>query len=91
MGTRWIQVMWCAAFGNRCFSFLGRGARPFTEIRNDGTEETVVELMPRADVRRAVREGGVDHALVLAAFHFLDLFEEAEDETRASAKGEVEP
>ena len=79
-----------ALFGNRCFSFLGRGARPFTEIRNDGTEETVVELMPLADVRRAVREERVDHALVLAAFHFLDLFEEAGDEPRAPAKGEVE-
>ena len=64
-----------ALFGNRCFSYLARDARPFTEIRNDGTEETFVELMPWADVRRAVREGVVDHALVLAAFHFLDLFE----------------
>jgi len=75
-----------ALFGNRCFSFLGRGARPFTEIRNDGTEETVVELMRLADVRHAIREGGVDHALVLAAFHFLEIFEEAEGAAQRAAQ-----
>ena len=75
-----------ALFGNRCFSFLGRGVRPFTEIQNDGTEETVVELMHPAEVRRAVREGGIDHALVLAAFHFLDLFEQAAGGGQPAAK-----
>ncbi len=79
-----------ALFGNRCFSFLGRGARCVAEIRNDGTEETVAELMSLSDVRRAVRDGDVDHALVLAAFHFLDIFEEGGGQLhRASGPGGV--
>jgi 8-oxo-dGTP pyrophosphatase MutT (NUDIX family) len=66
-----------ALFGNRVYSYLGLGAERVAAVRNDGTEETVVELVPEAELRRVVREGGVDHALVLAALHFLDLHREA--------------
>lgn len=67
-----------ALFGNRVHSYLGRGAERVAEIANEGNEETVVELVPQHELRRIVRDGGVDHALVLAALHFLDLFCEAE-------------
>ena len=40
-------------------------SRILEEIRNG---KTVAELMSLSDVRRAVRDGDVDHALVLAAF-----------------------
>jgi 8-oxo-dGTP pyrophosphatase MutT (NUDIX family) len=66
-----------AIFGNRVYSFLGRGAERVADVANDGTEETVVELVPEAELRGVVRRGGVDHALVLAAFHFLQLHREA--------------
>ncbi len=67
-----------ALFGNRVYSFLGRGAVRVGEPRNEGAEETVVELLTPAELRRVTREGGVDHALVLAALHFLDLSREPE-------------
>lgn len=68
-----------ALFGNRVHSFLGRGAHRVAPVHNDGTEETVVEVVSQDELRRIVRAGGVDHALVLAALHFLDLHREASD------------
>jgi ADP-ribose pyrophosphatase len=65
-----------ALFGNRIHVFLGRDAVPVAEIRCDGTEETAVEVLTRPELRRIARRGGVSHALVLAALHFLDLHEE---------------
>ena len=66
-----------AIFGNRVHSFLATGARRVAEIRNEGTEETVVELVPEAELADVLRSGGVDHALVLAAFLFRKLHEES--------------
>ena len=65
-----------ALFGNLVHSFVGRDAVPVVEIRGDGVEETAVEVLSRAELRRVARRGGVSHALVLAALHFLDLAEE---------------
>ena len=65
-----------ALFGNRLHSYLALDAERVAEIRNDASEETVVELVSQAELRRIVREGGVDHALVLVALHFLDLHRE---------------
>lgn len=62
-----------AIFGNRVHSYLGLRCRRVAEVANEGAEETVVQLLSRAELRRAAREGGVDHALVLAALHLLDL------------------
>ncbi len=47
------------------------------EVCNQGAEETVVELVSRPELRRLVRGGAVDHALVLAAFLYFDLHLEA--------------
>lgn len=68
-----------AIFGNRVYSYLGLGCERVDEVRNEGTEETMVQLLSRQELRRVAREGGVDHALVLAALHFLDLRREAEE------------
>jgi 8-oxo-dGTP pyrophosphatase MutT (NUDIX family) len=65
-----------ALFGNRIHVFLGRDAVPVAEICGDGVEETAVEVVTRPELRRIARRGGVSHALVLAALHFLDLHEE---------------
>lgn len=63
-----------ALFGNTCHTFLIPDARRVDEIRNDGaTEETVLELVPRADIARRLRDGAIDHALVIAAFFWLEL------------------
>ena len=66
-----------AIFGNRVHSYLARDAERVAEIRNDGTEETVVEIVDREELRRLVRGGGVDHALVLAALLYFELHRES--------------
>lgn len=66
-----------AIFGNRVHTFLATDLEQVGEPENTGTEETVVELVSEQRLRRIVREGGVDHALVIAALHFLDLHREA--------------
>ncbi len=67
-----------ALFGNRLHSFVALHCEHVAEVVNDEREETVVELVPRRRLRELVAEGQVDHALVLAALHFLDLYEERE-------------
>ena len=62
-----------ALFGNRLHCFVARDVERVAEIRNEGAEETVVALVPAEELRRIVRDGGVDHALVIAALYLLDL------------------
>jgi 8-oxo-dGTP pyrophosphatase MutT (NUDIX family) len=62
-----------ALFGNRLHSFLAEGCEKVADVANDHAEETVVELVARADVRRLLAQGAIDHALVMAAFHFWSL------------------
>jgi 8-oxo-dGTP pyrophosphatase MutT (NUDIX family) len=66
-----------ALFGNRLHAFVARDAEKVAEIRNEGREETQVELVKRRDLPELVRRGRVDHALVIATLHFLDLAERA--------------
>jgi 8-oxo-dGTP pyrophosphatase MutT (NUDIX family) len=66
-----------AIFGNRAHFFLGRGAERVAPVTNSGTEETVVEVVSQGELRDIARAEGVDHALVLAALHFLDLHRES--------------
>ena len=42
-------------------------------MRNESTEETHVEVVSPAELRRLVRAGAVNHALVIAALYLLDL------------------
>jgi 8-oxo-dGTP pyrophosphatase MutT (NUDIX family) len=62
-----------ALFGNRVHSFVARGVVPAAPVRNGETEETVVELVPLSEIPARVRAGEIDHALVVAAFHWLAL------------------
>jgi hypothetical protein len=62
-----------ALFGNILHVFLGRDAEKVAEVRNEGTEETHVELVPRAELPELIRSGQVNHALVFAALHLYDL------------------
>lgn len=64
-----------ALFGNHLRTFVARGCERLDEVRNEGNEETAVELVSRADVPRLVREGRIDHALVLAGLYYLELSE----------------
>lgn len=62
-----------ALFGNRCFTWLAHGARRVAPVCNVGAEETEVVIVPRAELDERVRRGEIDHALVLAALHWLAL------------------
>jgi ADP-ribose pyrophosphatase len=65
-----------ALFGNGCHTFLIRDARRVDEVRNDGdTEHTVVELLPRAELRERMRAGDIEHALVIAGFYWFEIRE----------------
>ncbi|MGH0036000.1 MAG: NUDIX hydrolase [Myxococcota bacterium] len=61
-----------AIFGNCCHTYLARGVRRVAEIANSGHEETAVELVPRREIAERARAGDIDHALVIAAFYWLE-------------------
>ena len=48
---------------------------PAGEIQNSATEETTVELLPLASLPEVLRNGEIDHALVVAALYAFDLWQ----------------
>ena len=66
-----------ALFGNRVYSFVAHDVRRVGGIANDGTEETAVELVSRAELPQLLAEGRITHALVVAALFWFDLRERA--------------
>ncbi len=59
-----------ALFANRCTTWLAADAERVAPIRNEGAEETQVELVPLDEIPTRMHTGEVDHALVIAAFHW---------------------
>lgn len=55
--------------GNRCHLFLARGARDTGALALDEHEETEPVLLARAEVRAAMADGRISHALPLVALH----------------------
>lgn len=66
-----------AIFQNTCATVLATGCRPAGELLLDPGEDIQVLTLSPAEVRAAIREGRVDHALVLAAFLWGELAEGA--------------
>jgi 8-oxo-dGTP pyrophosphatase MutT (NUDIX family) len=62
-----------ALFGNRTETYVARGVRRVGEIANGHTEETVVELVPRAALRETLLAGRITSALVVAALYWFEL------------------
>lgn len=62
-----------ALYGNTLHAFLGRDVERVAEVRNESTEETHVEVVSPAELRRLVSAGAVNHALVIAVLYLLDL------------------
>jgi len=60
-----------ALFGNTLHVFLARDAERVAEIRNESTEETQVVLVSPEELVGLVRDGSVNHALVIAALYLL--------------------
>ena len=65
-----------AIFSNRVHSFAAFDVVWEREVRNETTEETVVELLPLNQVDAALRAGRITSALVVAAFHWMHLHRE---------------
>ncbi|MDQ3368551.1 MAG: NUDIX hydrolase [Myxococcota bacterium] len=56
---------------NRLHSYLALDARPTSATRFDSSEVIAIETAPLSDVRTMLRDGRIDHALVIAAFGHL--------------------
>jgi ADP-ribose pyrophosphatase len=68
-----------ALFTNRCHMQVAEGCVRVGEIQNSATEETIVELLPRAALPDLLRSGGIDHALVVAALYAFELWRSGSD------------
>ena len=53
--------------GNRCYTFLARGARATGQTAFDDLEDLETVLVPRAELARLVDDGVITHALVVVA------------------------
>lgn len=62
-----------AIIKNRCYTVLLRGAEPRYEQELTGYEEISIDLVPLGDIPELIRAGRIHHALVIAAFHHLEL------------------
>jgi 8-oxo-dGTP pyrophosphatase MutT (NUDIX family) len=61
---------------NWLYSFLAHDCRFEQEPVFDSSEWTVVRLIPLADIPALIAEGAITHALVVAAFHWLSLYQQ---------------
>jgi len=53
--------------GNRCYTFLARGARATGQTAFDDVEDLETVLVPRTELGRLVDDGVITHALVVVA------------------------
>jgi len=60
---------------NWIHTFLARDAEYRHEPVCEGTEHTVVRLVPLAQIPRLIAGGAITHSLVVAGFHLLSLYE----------------
>lgn len=60
--------------GNYCHTFLARGVRSGPKVELDTSEETEVVLVPLASIKDLIASGEITHALVIAAFSFLHVY-----------------
>ncbi|HIF94547.1 MAG: NUDIX hydrolase [Myxococcales bacterium] len=63
-----------ALFANRCHMLVAENCEFVAPIQNSATEETLVELLPLAELPETLRNGGIDHALVVAALYHFELW-----------------
>jgi ADP-ribose pyrophosphatase len=61
---------------NFCYSFLARNVKLVAAPNHnpDGAEETEVVLVPLKEIKGMIATGKITHALTIAAFAFLDLY-----------------
>jgi 8-oxo-dGTP pyrophosphatase MutT (NUDIX family) len=61
---------------NWIHTFLARGVERRGEPKNDGTEQTIVRLVPLERISALIAGGEIDHSLVVVGFHWLGLREQ---------------
>jgi 8-oxo-dGTP pyrophosphatase MutT (NUDIX family) len=64
-----------AILNNVCTTLLVKSATHTCAPQLDAMEEIAVRLAPLKSIPGLIRSGQIDHSLVLAAFHFLDIME----------------
>jgi len=79
-----------ALFRNTCGTVLALDCEKVGEIEPDPGEDLDVILLDREELREAIRAGEVNHALVLAAFLWLDLIREEDADLPPGLFGERE-
>jgi len=62
-----------AILNNRLWTYLALDVVPTHPLRPDGSEVIALETRSLAEVQRALQDGRIDHALVVAAFGLLSL------------------
>ncbi len=65
-----------AIFSNNCTTYLATGCHRVSGVSPDPGEDLEVVTLDRAGLKRAVLAGEVNHALVLAAFAWLEFSDE---------------
>jgi hypothetical protein len=60
--------------GNICYSFLAENVREVSRVVSSGDEETEVVMVPMREIRGLIASGKVMHALTIAAFSFLHVY-----------------
>lgn len=69
---RWLKIGIVnpnpALFQNRCYTYLAQGLRRVADLKPDQTEDIEVVLIPLAEIPKLIRNGKIDHAIVMAAF-----------------------
>ena len=60
-----------ALFDNRCYTFLAENAEPAGAPCPEETEDIEVLTRPLADIPEMVKNGEIDHGLIVAAFTLL--------------------
>jgi ADP-ribose pyrophosphatase len=60
---------------NWIHTFLARGAEFRHEPTFEGNEQTIVRLVPLAEIPSLIADGAISHALVVVGFHWLSLYE----------------
>jgi 8-oxo-dGTP pyrophosphatase MutT (NUDIX family) len=62
-----------ALFANGVHTFLAQDAQRVAEIRNDGLEETALELLPARELTARLADGTIQHALVVAGLYLYQI------------------
>ncbi len=69
---RWLRIGCVnpnpALFQNRCFTYLAQSLQKVADLKPDQTEDIEVVHVPLSEIPKFIRNGKIDHAIVISAF-----------------------